>query len=364
MPRAYSGDLRRRVVAAAVEGGQSRDAVARRFAVGRSTVYRWVETAQKEGRLAAKPMRGGPEPTIRGEAEATLRRLVGAENHRTLAEHRDRLAAEAGVRVHPWTLGRTLKRLGLTRKKLERQSWLAQELLELAEKGLGITAELRAQHAGMAVALEAGAHLTPAQPIGAGQIAGIVATKPGGEGGDDPHRAAQHGGRRVALAASRSPLVTTIRPEQLLEIVVGARQIRHGIAMEQAGAVAAGHLAEMVDRLAEETGFGAVASHGGEQAIEAAPYRFGRLAGGVAQDPGRLVNPGVRTADRWPQALRVLEPTSEQLAQPPQRTGQPPLTAARSRLATTAASRSLSCRPEAANGGRPSSVIALRTAAQ
>lgn len=118
MPRAYSGDLRCRVIAAA-EDGQSRDAVARRFAVGRSTVYRWVETAPKEGRLAAKPMRGGPEPTIRGEAEVTLRRLVGAENHRTLAEYRDRLADEAGVRVHPWTLGRTLKRLGLTRKKEE-----------------------------------------------------------------------------------------------------------------------------------------------------------------------------------------------------------------------------------------------------
>jgi transposase len=38
MPRAYSGDLRRRVVAAVLEGGQSRKAVARRFVVGRSTV--------------------------------------------------------------------------------------------------------------------------------------------------------------------------------------------------------------------------------------------------------------------------------------------------------------------------------------
>ncbi len=44
MPRSYSGDLRRRGGAAAAGGGQSRDGVARRFAVGRSTVYRWVET--------------------------------------------------------------------------------------------------------------------------------------------------------------------------------------------------------------------------------------------------------------------------------------------------------------------------------
>ena len=116
MPRACSGDLRRRVVAA-VEGGQSRGSVARRFAVGRSTVYRWVQTAREEGRLEAKPMHGGPPPTIRGESETALKRLVGADNHLTLAEYGDRLAEAVGVRVHPWTLGRALKRLGLTRKK-------------------------------------------------------------------------------------------------------------------------------------------------------------------------------------------------------------------------------------------------------
>ena len=116
MPRACSGDLRRRVVAA-VEGGQSRGSVARRFAVGRSTVYRWVQTAREEGRLEAKPMHGGPPPAIRGESETALKRLVGADNHLTLAEYRDRLAEAVGVRVHPWILGRALKRLGLTRKK-------------------------------------------------------------------------------------------------------------------------------------------------------------------------------------------------------------------------------------------------------
>jgi hypothetical protein len=51
-------------------------------------------------------------------------------------------------------------------KNLEWQSRLAQELLEPAEIGLGIAAELRAQHAGMAAALEAGAHLPPTLPIG------------------------------------------------------------------------------------------------------------------------------------------------------------------------------------------------------
>jgi transposase len=119
MPRAYSGDLRGRVVVAVLDGGEPAGVVARRFVVGRSSVYRWVEAARAEGRLEAKPMRGGPRPTIRDEGEAALRRLVEADNHLGLAEYRDRLVEAAGVRVHPWTLGRALRRLGLTRKKEE-----------------------------------------------------------------------------------------------------------------------------------------------------------------------------------------------------------------------------------------------------
>jgi transposase len=117
MPGPYSGDLRRRVVAAALDGGQPPGAVARRFAVGRSTVYRWIGAARGEGRLEAKPARGGSAPAIRDESEAVLKRLVLAVNHLTLAEYRDRLAGETGVRVHPWTRGRAMRRLGLTRKK-------------------------------------------------------------------------------------------------------------------------------------------------------------------------------------------------------------------------------------------------------
>jgi transposase len=113
MAGAYSTDLRSRVLAA-IEAGESPDAAARRFAVGRSTAYRWVAAARDEGRREAKPMGGGPPPVIRGEAEAALRRMLAGTNHLTLAECRDRLAAEADIRVHPWTVGRALRRIGWT----------------------------------------------------------------------------------------------------------------------------------------------------------------------------------------------------------------------------------------------------------
>ncbi len=113
MAGAYSTDLRGQVLAA-IEAGGSPDAAARRFAVGRSTAYRWAGAAREEGRRAAKRMGGGPEPAITGAVEAALRRMLEGSNHLTLAQCRDRLAAEAGVRVHPWTVGRALRRMGWT----------------------------------------------------------------------------------------------------------------------------------------------------------------------------------------------------------------------------------------------------------
>jgi transposase len=62
-------------------------------------------------------MRGGPRPMIRDETEAALKDMVKSDNHLTLAEYRDRLADRTEIRVHPWTVGRALRRLGLTRKK-------------------------------------------------------------------------------------------------------------------------------------------------------------------------------------------------------------------------------------------------------
>jgi transposase len=113
MAGAYSTDLRERVLVA-VEAGEPADVVAEAFMVGRSSVYRWMAAARDEGRRPPKPMGGGPKPIIRDETEAALCRLLEADNHLTLTECRDHLAAETGVRVKPWTIGRALRRLDWT----------------------------------------------------------------------------------------------------------------------------------------------------------------------------------------------------------------------------------------------------------
>ena len=51
---------------------------------------------------------------VADETEVALCRLLAADNHLTLEECRDRLAAETGVRVNPWTIGRALRRLDWT----------------------------------------------------------------------------------------------------------------------------------------------------------------------------------------------------------------------------------------------------------
>ena len=109
----YSRDLCGRVLAA-VEAGATPEAAARRFAVGRSTAYRWAAAARDEGRRAAKPMRGGPAPRIAGEVEAAMLDLAGGPDHPSLAEIAARLAETHGVRVHPATVHRALRRAGWT----------------------------------------------------------------------------------------------------------------------------------------------------------------------------------------------------------------------------------------------------------
>ena len=113
MAGAYSRDLRSRVLTA-VEEGETPEAAARRFAVARSTVYRWVAAVREEGRREAKPMGHGPAPAIGGAAEAAMLDLAGSPHHLSLAEIAARLAETHGVRVHLTTVHRALRRAGWT----------------------------------------------------------------------------------------------------------------------------------------------------------------------------------------------------------------------------------------------------------
>src|SRR5262249_9563833 len=81
MARAYSLDLRERVVAAVASGQSCREASAT-FGVGVSTVVRWSHQHRETGNVAAKP-RGGSKPRALVEFETWLLERVAAEPHVT-----------------------------------------------------------------------------------------------------------------------------------------------------------------------------------------------------------------------------------------------------------------------------------------
>src|SRR5262245_24802732 len=61
MPKAYSGDMRERVIAE-VESGASRREAAEEFEVSASTAIIWVRCFRETGRCAAKPRGGSTSP--------------------------------------------------------------------------------------------------------------------------------------------------------------------------------------------------------------------------------------------------------------------------------------------------------------
>lgn len=113
--RAYSLDLRERVLAA-VAAGATHAQAAERFAVGVATVGRWVRRQRTTGSVAPSP-RPGRSPRIGPSQVPRLAAQVAAHPDATLAEHCAAWEGATGVRVSPAAMCRTLRKVGLTLKK-------------------------------------------------------------------------------------------------------------------------------------------------------------------------------------------------------------------------------------------------------
>jgi len=111
--KAYSTDLRGRVVAAydAREGTQEQ--VAARFAVSISWVRKILRQRRETGSIEPRPHGGGHAKAFDAEAAARLRQAVRDDSDATLEE----LGRAAEVACSPSAVYRTLDRLGITRKR-------------------------------------------------------------------------------------------------------------------------------------------------------------------------------------------------------------------------------------------------------
>ena len=119
--KAYSTDLRDKIVLAYERGNGTWDQVAEIFGVGRRTVARFLKLHGAGHSLAPLPHGGGYPATLDEKSLKLLQSLVAAQPDATLAELSAHLNRKAKVEVHPSTLCRALQKLGLPRKKKPRR---------------------------------------------------------------------------------------------------------------------------------------------------------------------------------------------------------------------------------------------------
>jgi len=120
--KAYSEDLRERVVAA-VKRGTKRAEVVATFAVSLPTIKRWLKQQRETGALAPKPIPGPPAVKRDALLAALPERLVEHADA-TLEEHCSWWQERTGGEVSTATMSRAITALTWTRKKLGRQTRL------------------------------------------------------------------------------------------------------------------------------------------------------------------------------------------------------------------------------------------------
>ena len=111
--RAYSNDLRERIVAAVARGDYPIRQLAHLFSVSLSFLVRLLQRQRRTGSVHPEPHAGGPTPKLDAAAHARLRALIRDQPDATLAELRDRL----GLSCSLMTIARAVKRHRITRKK-------------------------------------------------------------------------------------------------------------------------------------------------------------------------------------------------------------------------------------------------------
>jgi transposase len=113
--RAYSQDLRERVLRA-VDQGKAQQEIVEVLGVSLATIKRYVKQRRDVGHVRPKVIPGRPAKKAR-QLEAGLLPQLQAYPDVTLEQHCDLWQQAQGERVSPRTMGRAIKQLGWTRKK-------------------------------------------------------------------------------------------------------------------------------------------------------------------------------------------------------------------------------------------------------
>ena len=115
--KAYSEDLREKVIEAYQAGSSTMQQVAKRFAVSRNWVNNLVQRYKQTGNIAAKPHRGGVTAKLTPKHYQVIEEIINKKNDVTLKEISQQIAEITGLVVSQPTICRALQRMELTRKK-------------------------------------------------------------------------------------------------------------------------------------------------------------------------------------------------------------------------------------------------------
>lgn len=106
--------LRKRIVAARTQDGQSMGKIAERFKIPKGTVQRILERYRDSGSVEPKPQNPGRKPAFSKEDLWRLKNDILANQDATLEE----LRARSRVNVSIVSFHNVIKKLGFTRKKI------------------------------------------------------------------------------------------------------------------------------------------------------------------------------------------------------------------------------------------------------
>jgi transposase len=115
--KAYSLDLRQKIVDVQEQQEISQRQLAKRFQVSLSPVQRWLKRHRNRENLAPKVHGGGHPSRLNQEQVEKVREIVESHNDATLEELCDMMAQAENVQVSRSTMGRLVQSLRLTRKK-------------------------------------------------------------------------------------------------------------------------------------------------------------------------------------------------------------------------------------------------------
>ena len=115
--KAYSIDLRQKVIDAYEAKEDSQRGLAKRFKIGYSTVQRLLKRYQAGDGIAPKPYGGGQSAKLSDPQLEQVKVIIEANNDATLVELCELTAEKLQVNLSRSTMGRITQKLGFSRKK-------------------------------------------------------------------------------------------------------------------------------------------------------------------------------------------------------------------------------------------------------